>query len=282
MALNPPIESLPIQETDRDGHLQRYLSGLPDFGSWQDQGEGKLGGLVQTRWADGIGPPTEFEKTGMDVIQDREVEAAERAPEPIISWWSGRNERKIRRREKAAILKPKPPSLSPAEAEELDQEWWDNYRAQKQGLLLDKDVEVLRNRDIEAEVERGEMIMEKKENRRLQQRIPKSKVRGKGKGIPGIEIIEAYKPMTTALGPRMTVSPIVIPLLPLCLPAWYFSPPPFFLVLLPNPALSTSNPRGLRGMELMIDETRNKERDVCKWQIITTWRDQPPGFNKTK
>jgi hypothetical protein len=48
MALNPPIESLPIQETDRDGHLQRYLSGLPDFGPWQDQGEGKLEGLVRT------------------------------------------------------------------------------------------------------------------------------------------------------------------------------------------------------------------------------------------
>jgi len=45
MALNPPIEALPIQETDRDGHLQRYLSGLPDFGSWQDQGEGKLDGV---------------------------------------------------------------------------------------------------------------------------------------------------------------------------------------------------------------------------------------------
>ena len=60
---------------------------------------------------------------------------------------------------------------------------------------------------MELEAERGEMIMEKKENRRLQQRIPKSKGRGKGKEIPGIEIIEAYKPMTTALGPRMTVSP---------------------------------------------------------------------------
>jgi hypothetical protein len=72
-------------------------------------------------------------------------------------------------------------------------------------------VEVLQNRNLEAE--RGEMIIEKKENRRLQQRIPKSKGRGKGKGVPGIEIIEAYKPMTTALGPRMTVSLIVIPLL---------------------------------------------------------------------
>ena len=48
MALNPPIEALPIQETDRDGHLQRYLSGLPDFASWQDQGEGKLEALVLT------------------------------------------------------------------------------------------------------------------------------------------------------------------------------------------------------------------------------------------
>jgi len=48
--------------------------------------------------------------------------------------------------------------------------------------------------------------MEKKENRRLQSRIPKAKGRGKGKAIPGMEIIEAYRPMTTALGPRMTVS----------------------------------------------------------------------------
>lgn len=41
MALNPPIEALPTQESDRDGNLQRYLSGLPDFASWQDQ-EGQL------------------------------------------------------------------------------------------------------------------------------------------------------------------------------------------------------------------------------------------------
>jgi len=85
------------------------------------------------------------------------------------------------------------------------------------------------------EAERGEMIMEKKENRRLQQRIPKAKGRGK-KGIPGIEIIEAYKPMTTALGPRMTVSLIVIPLLPLCLPASPLSNsvlPCFFTLILP-------------------------------------------------
>jgi len=93
-------------------------------------------------------------------------------------------------------MKPKPT----APPDELDQEWWDNYRAQKQGLLS-------QNKNIEEEMERGEMIMEKKENRRLQSRIPKAKGRGKGKGIPGIEIIEAYKPMTTALGPRMTVSP---------------------------------------------------------------------------
>jgi hypothetical protein len=92
-------------------------------------------------------------------------------------------------------------------------------------------VEVLRNRDIEAE--RGEMIMEKKENRRMQQRIPKSKGRGKGKGIPGLEIIEAYKPMTTALGPRMTVSPFARPSLPLILTASHFSPPLFFLVSSP-------------------------------------------------
>jgi hypothetical protein len=95
-------------------------------------------------------------------------------------------------------------------------------------------VEVLQNRNLEMELEaeRGEMIMEKKENRRLQQRIPKSKGRGK-KGIPGIEIIEGYKPMTTALGPRMTVSLIAIPFLPLCLPVSYFSPPLFFLVSSP-------------------------------------------------
>jgi hypothetical protein len=94
-------------------------------------------------------------------------------------------------------------------------------------------VGVLRDRNLEIEAKRGEMIMEKKENRRLQQRMPKPKGRGKGKGVPGIEIIEAYKPMTTALGPRMTVSLIVIPLLPLCSPASYFSPPLFFLVSSP-------------------------------------------------
>lgn len=77
MALNPPIESLPIQETDRDGHLQRYLSGLPDFGSWQDQGEGKFSGSRRVE-TDGEGPAQEKESPRMDAIQDREVEAAER------------------------------------------------------------------------------------------------------------------------------------------------------------------------------------------------------------
>jgi hypothetical protein len=77
----------------------------------------------------------------------------------------------------------------------------------------------LQNGNTDIEVEKAEMIMEKKENRRLQSRIPKSKGRGKGKGIPGIEIIEGYKPMTTALGPRMTVSafqcsPSILPCLP--------------------------------------------------------------------
>jgi hypothetical protein len=76
----------------------------------------------------------------------------------------------------------------------------------------------LQNGNTDIEVEKAEMIMEKKENRRLQSRIPNSKGRGrgKGKGIPGIEIIEGYKPMTTALGPRMTVSSfstIIVPLL---------------------------------------------------------------------
>ena len=123
----------------------------------------------------------------------------------------------------------------------------------------------MRNRDIEAEVERGEMIMEKKENRRLQQRIPKSKGRWKGKGIPGIEIIEAYKPMTTALGPRMTVSLSLFPLFLYVLP--HHTSPHLCSSSFrhPNPASSPSYARDLRGMELMTDETRNKERDVCKW-----------------
>jgi hypothetical protein len=94
-------------------------------------------------------------------------------------------------------------------------------------------VGVLRDRNLEIEAKRGEMIMEKKENRRLQQRMPNPNGRANGPAHPGIEIIEAYKPMTTALGPRMTVSLIVIPLLPLCSPASYFSPPLFFLVSSP-------------------------------------------------
>jgi hypothetical protein len=84
MALNPPIESLPIQETDRDGHLQRYLSGLPDFGSWQDQGEGKSSHSRRVGTDDSV-PAQGKESPRMDAIEDREVEAAERAPEPKIS-----------------------------------------------------------------------------------------------------------------------------------------------------------------------------------------------------
>ena len=88
---------------------------------------------------------------------------------------------------------------------------------------------------MEIEAERGQMIMEKKENRRMQQRIPRSKGRGKGKGIPGMEIIEAYRPMTTALGPRMTVSLIAISHLLNVLPH-HTSPTSVFLIRLPNPA----------------------------------------------
>jgi len=47
------------------------------------------------------------------------------------------------------------------------------------------------------------MIMERKENR--QKRIPRAKGKREKGGIPGLEIIDGYKPMTTALGPRMTV-----------------------------------------------------------------------------
>lgn len=131
----------------------------------------------------------------MNVIEEREAEAAERKLNTTGSKLRiGRNERKLRRRDKAAILKPKPP---PEEKEELNQEWWDNYRAQKQAPPSE-------NRGME--VENAHMIMEKKENRRIQSRIPRAKGRGGRGGVPGIEIIEAYKPMTTALGPRMTVS----------------------------------------------------------------------------
>jgi len=84
------------------------------------------------------------------------------------------------------------------------------------------------------------MIMEKKENRRLQGRIPKSKGRGKGKGIPGIEIIEAYRPMTTALGPRMTVS-LLFDILNLPSVSTY-------IILLPTSACSLSYARGSCGI----------------------------------
>jgi len=89
---------------------------------------------------------------------------------------------------------------------------------------------------MEIEAERGEMIMEKKENRRMQQRIPRSKGRGKGKGIPGMEIIEAYRPMTNALGPRMTVSPAPV----FTLPSISFS----FMLFLSLPLLSLPHTSG--------------------------------------
>jgi len=87
---------------------------------------------------------------------------------------------------------------------------------------------------MEIEAERGEMIMEKKENRRMQQRIPRSKGRGKGKRIPGMEIIEAYRPMTTALGPRMTVSPLVVFPFPFTSFMLFLSPP---LLSLPHTSI---------------------------------------------
>jgi hypothetical protein len=31
MALNPPIQAIPVQETDRNEHLQRFLTSLPNF-----------------------------------------------------------------------------------------------------------------------------------------------------------------------------------------------------------------------------------------------------------
>jgi len=84
MALNPPIEALPTQESDRDGHLQRYLSGLPDFGSWQDQ-EGQSWSYLTRPELTNVGPAQQVERNGLDVVQDREIEAAERKLEPILS-----------------------------------------------------------------------------------------------------------------------------------------------------------------------------------------------------
>jgi hypothetical protein len=58
---------------------------------------------------------------------------------------------------------------------------------------------------LDEEIERADRIMEKKENRQMQTRIPRAKTKGKKGGIPGLEIIDGYRPMTTALAPRMTV-----------------------------------------------------------------------------
>jgi len=58
---------------------------------------------------------------------------------------------------------------------------------------------------LEREIEKADMIMERKENR--QKRIPPAKGKREKGGIPGLEIIDGYRPMTTALGPRMTVCP---------------------------------------------------------------------------
>jgi hypothetical protein len=129
----------------------------------------------------------------------------------------GRLQRKIRRREQAAILKPPPPpppaeaQSTPAQKGELDQEWWDQYRAQKQGTVQDHNRTNKKKRSamLEEEIEKADRIMERKENRQMQTRIPRAKTKGKREGrggIPGLEIIDGYRPMTTALGPRMTVS----------------------------------------------------------------------------
>jgi hypothetical protein len=147
------------------------------------------------------------------------------------NWGSGRLERKTRRREQAAILKPRPPTPPRPKAEPrihdsseertrdlaTDQEWWDNYRAQKQALAdpstskLPEDVNAQdrTEKEKETDVER-EMDRQYARQEQRQKRIPKGKGRigERGIKIPGMEIIDNYRPMTTALGPRMIVSSI--------------------------------------------------------------------------
>jgi hypothetical protein len=157
-------------------------------------------------------------------------------------------DRKTRRREKAAILKPIPlPSINSGE-DTLDQEWWDRFRAGKQNQAHevtgpDRNFNTAAFRD--SDVEKIERVMERKEmrleQRRRQSRIPKAKDRGRGQGkggIPGLEIIESYKPMTTALGPRMTVSRSSFRTIVVC---WKMT-------------------------DMNIDDTgENQKGDVCKW-----------------
>ena len=93
MALNPPIQALPNLETDRDGHLQRFLTSLPTFGSdsWPGQ-EGAGEGSVQRKLfriksiADKIAHDTrgDMEAGHSERIHDRETEAAERKLFPLF------------------------------------------------------------------------------------------------------------------------------------------------------------------------------------------------------
>jgi hypothetical protein len=235
MALNPPIQALPTQQADRDGHLQRFLTSLPDFGSssWAaGQGEGsgqrELLYIHSYRVADKLAED-QASPEGSTQMHDREAEAAERKLTPILATDQaelqiGRLQRKTRRREQAAILKakPSPPPAEPQssaqkEKEELDQEWWDQYRAQKQGTHHQNHnhmkTKKKRSASTDEEIEKADRIMERKENRQMQTRIPRAKTKGKKGGIPGLEIIDGYRPMTTALGPRMTVRISLLPLI---------------------------------------------------------------------
>ena len=129
--------------------------------------------------------------------------------------WIGRYERKIRRRDKAAILNPKPdppaekkvkPKLAPETEEALPDSWWQEHRLRKRGLAQQPDPDPNFRPDLGLGKVKKDKPTERigtEVNTRKKDKKGKEKV-GKG-GIPGLEIIMNYKPSIPLTGVRLTV-----------------------------------------------------------------------------
>lgn len=136
----------------------------------------------------------------------------------------GRYERKIRRRDKAAILKPRPPAekkvkqepeqepprpVSKSEKEaDLPDSWWEEHRQRKRGLHHPPDPDPGlgsgRRRNVEDVGLRRTLTAL---DTRKKEKVKKEKV--KRGGIPGLEMIRNYKPSIPISGSRLTVSPLL-------------------------------------------------------------------------
>lgn len=126
--------------------------------------------------------------------------------------WIGRYERKTRRRDKAAILNPKPPLLAKTsnphlalpdaeagiDAQGLSDQWWDDHRQRKRAIAPVPE---------QSPEPSGSRLVKKGVRKRIGTEVDtRKKERGKKSSIPGLEFIRNYKPSVPIPASRLTVS----------------------------------------------------------------------------